>query len=358
MQFDYKNYIPCLKWKQGEYLALSKMDDSLKNKFLPLIEVPEIGWDFEKKKNNKSLEEHLDSFTKRIVKKWGMLPCIIDIKAIESEQSSEIIGFIFNYLREEDCSPIPTIALNNEKKYLSEIKTILKKDKKGLCLRIPIEDAYKKPLKKNIDDILASLNINIDEVNLILDCKAPNYLPIDSFLKFIKKIFVNLAYLEDWKAFSILGTSIPESMAGIKDINILNRNEWIFYKEIIKYFKQENLKLPVFSDYVINNPKTIFNMDMRKLNPAAKIKYTIDDKWLIAKGKSLKKHGFNQFRELCRKIILTEHYCGSSFSYGDEFIDNCAKGKNGTGNLSTWVEVGTNHHINKVIHDISSLFDS
>ena len=41
-------YIPILKWRQGEYLALDRLEDRVKDKVLPLIEIPPIEWDFEK----------------------------------------------------------------------------------------------------------------------------------------------------------------------------------------------------------------------------------------------------------------------------------------------------------------------
>ena len=49
---------------------------------------------------------------------------------------------------------------------------------------------------------------------------------------------------------------------------------------------------------------------------------------------------------------------GPEFSEGDRYISECAGGSAGTGNLTTWRKVGTNHHLEKVVRDISSLFGS
>ena len=63
-------YVPILKWRQGEYLALGQLHPNVKDKVIPLIEIPPIEWDFEQKKEAKTIDEHLKPFANRLVKKW------------------------------------------------------------------------------------------------------------------------------------------------------------------------------------------------------------------------------------------------------------------------------------------------
>jgi hypothetical protein len=76
---------------------------------------------------------------------------------------------------------------------------------------------------------------------------------------------------------------------------------------------------------------------------------------LIAKGKNVRDYGFSQFRDLCRLILTSEEFEGSAYSLGDQYIEECASGAGSTGNLTTWRWVGTNHHLAKVVRDVSSL---
>ena len=41
-------YVPILKWRQGEYLALEKLAQDIKDYVMPLIEVPPLEWDLKK----------------------------------------------------------------------------------------------------------------------------------------------------------------------------------------------------------------------------------------------------------------------------------------------------------------------
>ena len=78
MRFDHKHYVPCLRWKQGEYQAVLNLDQQTRSFITPLIEVPEQGFDFETQRANKSIDVHLAPFAKRIRTKWGVLPCFVD----------------------------------------------------------------------------------------------------------------------------------------------------------------------------------------------------------------------------------------------------------------------------------------
>jgi len=88
-----------------------------------------------------------------------------------------------------------------------------------------------------------------------------------------------------------------------------------------------------------------------------KIRYTIDDSWYVAKGKNYRDYGYGQYYELSKKIFNSGFYYGPTFSWGDEYLHQCANGGE-TGSLTMWLEVDTNHHIEKVTQDIASFYAS
>ena len=146
MRFGHRHYIPCLRWKMGEYQAVYRLSDTKKRMFTPLIEVPEIGWDFEEGKEKKTIDEHLSDFVlKKIYKKWGNTFCFVDLKiiglSVRMKDGIHPLKYMFDDLRKEGCSAIPVIGLDRDKTYQQEIKRILNKDNSGVCLRISIEEA-------------------------------------------------------------------------------------------------------------------------------------------------------------------------------------------------------------------------
>jgi len=367
MNFDHRHYVPCLRWKQGEYQAVLKLPDTIKNVFTPLIEIPELGWDFEEKKEKKTIDELLFGFAlKKVYKKWGTSPCFVDLgltpPAKRMENGVHPIRFIFDELRATKCQAIPVTGLLRDTKYQQEIKGILAKDKKGVCLRVKIELAKKSTFKTGIDSLLTIFKIKPSDCDLILDLGAPtNFVPLEGFSKAIQAIVNDLPYLNKWRTFTVLGTSFPKTMAGIKKGGeVVIRHEWQLYKMLVAGFRKAGLRLPTFGDYAINHPE-IPKLDWRVVKPSATIRYTIDDHWYIVKGDNVRdeKYGkFKQYRKLSRIVLDSRYYCDSTFSWGDNYIQECADGTGKTGHLPMWRQVGTNHHIEKVTQDIASFYAS
>jgi hypothetical protein len=129
------------------------------------------------------------------------------------------------------------------------------------------------------------------------------------------------------------------------------------YKTLIPSLADAKLRLPAFGDYAISHPASLF-VDMRLLKPSAKIRYTADDGWYIIKGENVRDYGFEQYHDLSEKVVGSRYYCGPAYSWGDGYLKKCADGTGKTGNLTTWVQVDTNHHIEKVTRDIASFYAS
>jgi len=367
MNFDHRHYVPCLRWKQGEYQAVLRLPDTIKNAFTPLMEIPELGWDFKEEKEKKTIDELLTDFAlKKIYKKWGSSPCFVDLNLIPSSQRMKNgvhpVRFIFDELRWLGCQSIPVTGLFRDGEYQQEIKAALAKDKNGVCLRITIEQAAKSTFKTELDSLLSTLEVQSINCDFILDLGSPNnFLPLNGFSKIIQTIIERLPHLNVWRTLMLLGTSFPETMGSIKKgEEIVPRYEWQLYKILIADFRKDGIRLPSFGDYAINHPK-VLERDMRKVKPSATIRYTIDDGWYIVKGENVrdKKYGkFKQYYKLSNQVLTSGYYCGSHFSWGDDYIQKCANKESSTGRLMTWRQVGTNHHIMKVIQDIASFYAS
>jgi hypothetical protein len=361
MSFLLQQYVPCLRWKQGEYQALFRLSSRTKESIVPLIEVPEIGFDFDSGTNSKSIDDHLSKFAKRVKDKWGG-PCLVDMHLIKSSErmndGQHPFAFVFHDLRSRGILAIPVTNLKQDLDCQHEIKSIVDTDMRGLCIRITIEEAVKPNLIALLGALIQRYEVGVDECDFILDMEAPNFEPIESFGKLVATIIGKLPYINQWRSFALIGTSFPQSMGVVqRGESIIPRNEWIFYKSLIRQLGASGLRIPTFGDYGINYPD-IPLLDWRMVKPSATIRYTIDDGWLILKGPNVRDYGYDQYCGLCQTLVRSRHYSGSAFSSGDEYIYDCAQGRASTGRLTTWRWVGTNHHLEKVTRDLANLFVS
>jgi hypothetical protein len=362
MKFDHNHYVPCLRWKQGEYQAVLRLGAAARDFITPLIEVPEMGFDFETRSESKTIRKHLEPFAKRVHEKWGTRPCFVDVLHIPPEKvmtdGRHPVSFLFDALRTARCSAVPVTGLARDSGYQRAVKQAVSRDGSGLCLRVNIEEAAKPGLKDKTNALLANVDIDVEVCDLNLDLGAPNFEPVEGFAKLVEALIRKLPYLGRWRTFTIMGTSFPSSMAEIKrSPATIPRSEWILYKRLVSSLLKANVRLPTFGDYGISHP-ALLSMDMRLVKPSATIRYTTDDGWFIVKGPNVRENRYEQYRDHCRTVTGSACYMGSRFSEGDRYIFECAAGSASTGNLTTWRKVGTSHHLEKVVRDISNLFGS
>ncbi len=363
MIFNHSQYIPCLLWKTGEYQAIWRLPALIKKKLTPLIEVPKFeDFDFEKRKKPRTIDQHVEIFKERVVNKWGEMPCFIDAQFIPLDKNMvngmSPIFFIFDSLVKLGCSPIPVTGLDRDNVYQKEIKNILSKIKiSDMCLRITLEHLAKNDFGDKLSFLLKEIGIGPNRIHLIIDLGAPNFLPMDGFIAAIQGTVIQLPNLNDWLTFSIIGTSFPKIFN--KGTVTLPRLEWQFYKQLIAVFKKSKVRLPSFGDYAIIPPGDNPDLDWRIISPAAKVKYTIDDGWYITKGESLRKGSPIQYHQMCSELVKLQFYSGPTFSYGDQFIQKCSIDKTvKTRSHTLWVQIGTNHHLAKVLSDIANFHAS
>ncbi|MDD5382321.1 MAG: beta family protein [Candidatus Margulisbacteria bacterium] len=362
MAFNHFHYVPCLKWKTGEYQAILKMPESMKKMITPLIEVPEYTFDHEERKKPKTLDHHIELFIKRVGAKWGGAPCFVDIKNIHNSTNmgngKSLVAHIYEELFQNNCSPILVTGVERADAFQAEIINVLAKNSSAdLCLRLPLEEFAKNGFEKRLQLLLERMKIGINKVHLIIDLGAPNFIPLDGFFKAIQESIYRYLNPKDWMTFSIVGTSMPNIIK--QGVSILPRYEWKLYKTIINQCKKEGLRLPAFGDYAVTYPSVTPDLDWTKISSSAKMKYTIDDGWYLVKGKSLRDGPPTQFHDMCRDLVGSSYYSGQKYSFGDQFIQKCATDKSvKTRNHTLWVTAGTNHHLVKVALDIANLYAS
>ncbi|MGD0708141.1 MAG: beta family protein [Anaerolineaceae bacterium] len=362
MTLDNQIYIPCLRWKLGEYKALELLSTPVRELITPIIDVAEIGFDFETHEEIKTIDKHLAPFAKRVRKKWGTKECFIDMHHIDENQrlanGMHPITFVFNSLRQEHINAIPVTGLFHDPQWQNAIKQVIEQNGNGLCFRIDLETALKPDLEIMINGLLQKLHSQVTQCDLIIDEKAPNFEPIEGFVSFLVKVIKKIPYLNQWRSLGLIGTSLPASLSKYgTGTTYIARNEWRAYKLLQGRLKLSGLRIPIFGDYGIDSPETL-RVDPRYLRTTANIRYTIDDGWFIVRGQNIKDYGLEQHRDLCLEIINSEIYKGPNFSIGDKYLYDCAQGLASTGNLTTWRWVGTNHHLEMVGREVANFVAS
>jgi hypothetical protein len=374
--FDYRHYVPILKGKKGELLALAKAENL--QQFTALVEVVPIPLTHPEDRapayQSKTIDQHIKDTADAFKQAMGILPRVfIDGLYIESENKlrdgKSAVEGLFSRLRDGGIRFVPTIGLDRAENYIIAVRDAIALDKQGCCLRLVESDLESlSDLDSQIQTLLKALNVTIDHVHLLVDLK--NNLP----LKVTLPLLINeLPRLNDWQTLTLSSSSFPQFLSDVR-INSADdhheRLEWIAWLYVREKQNAARKRVPTFSDYGINHPTLTDDTDPRMLTIAPNIRYTGSTSYVVAKGQAPPKKKKQetaeqevarmrlalsvQYPKLAALIKVHPSWKDGTFSWGDKFIDRCSQ-KKCTGNRSDWRGVGASHHIALVVQQLANL---
>jgi hypothetical protein len=358
MKISSEKYVPVLKWRQGEYQALFTLKAEVKDKVVPLLVIPPREYDFEEERMKKTVHEHVETFPKRLYTKWSNRLALVDLHdSLEDELMDDgrpVIEFVLNEAVDLGCNVRPVVGLSKSGPYISCIRSFLIARKTGVVLRLKLDELLKPSVDADLAALMSSLGVSSwEEVDLVVDLGEPaNFEPYGLFAKIVAGAVNKMSGCSACRSLIFVATSLK-----LRDIKkpgaIQKRHEWGLFPSL-RAEMAKTIYAPCFGDYSIESP-SFLSLDMRKMKPAGKIVYTIDDSWFVPKGGAFRGNEA-QMIDHCKAIISSGKYSTSSFSKGDERIDETANKLNNCGNLTTWKWVGVNHHITFVVRQLSSLY--
>jgi hypothetical protein len=360
--FDHKHYVPILKGRDGEYGALNRLSPASRDGVTPLIELPPIRWDFVSQCPAGTIDTHLKKVGQKIERSWGKSrPFFLDFVWIhQAERMSDgrhPVEFVFSELRSRGVAAIPVVRLISDEAHLATCAEAAREDGRGACVRVQREDFVDfENLSEEFQRVLAATGVVSANADLLLDLQAltPEARQIDATAALA--LISRIPNLRRWRTFTLAATSFPQNLIGLppSDSSVVIREEWGLWNAVLRGHPS---RLPTFGDYGISHPEPS-EVDPRVMRPSASVRYTADGSWIVLKARNLRDYGYEQFHDVCRDLIAMTEYSGREFSWGDEYIDDCANDRVGTGNLTTWRKVGTSHHIAFVEDQLASPFGS
>ncbi len=359
--FDTNHYVPILKWKRAEQGALKLLSDESKSHITPVVQLV-----MPNHKSTEKIEDIVKKFEKlaptvreKIIEVWGITPVFIDVSSLfTTPLKASSLAAICNDMQGVGGVLIPVIYMSDEEEIKNTAYSITKKTDDGLCLRITDYDLSDiEKLNQNITSVLTASGLSENEVDILVDIKehAQNANEYHSYLDASQKII----HLQKWRTFTFAGGSFPVDLSKCKfaEENLIPRIEWNSWYKYVHVGAL--LRKPTFADYLIQHPIYIYSTQFYP--PTSSIKYTLDESWLIKKGK---KQEFKLYLASAVELVKDTRYYGADFSAGDTFIADKAQhfpaymkdpSIKGTGSTETWLRAGINHHLTLVAHQIANL---
>lgn len=342
-------YIPLLRAKKGEFDALSHLPDSARQYTLPLLDIP-------KAKVGANISTYLKKNASTLGKIWNKREIFFDMPHwhddAQTDEGEHVLLAVWKEFKENGVIAHPIIGFDRweSSEYAKAIKNILNLSDQKICFRLDkdtiLDIGFMDEVIESIND---QLNLQFDSTFALLDFEDMTQTSITDIAP---KALDAIHFLKSRGISNIIlaGSSMPNSVAFIPESSskLVTRREFILWKMLFSRVEGVNLS---FGDYGVRNPRS--PEEVRNPNINGKIRYTIADQYFIVRGHSLgKSPGYNQYFTLAHMVISSPYYLGANFSWGDERILECSN-ELFPGNLTSWVGIDTNHHIEYVLAEIN-----
>lgn len=357
-------YIPILKGKEGEFAALEVLATDVRDQLMPLIEIPAVPYDYANERPAKSLDEHMEAITLRLQKCCANRSIFLDLPWFGTDEhltdGRTAFEVVLGGCATSGVTAVPVISRSSSVSYIDAAEACSAKYGTGACIRLLVED-----FEEDID-LEAEVNVLLNElgfadatsVDLVIDLEDLGREATRAILV-ARSVLSTMPRKMEWRRIILAAASFPEDLSDVDAATTvtLPRHEWDLWKAL----QRRPGALPrtdiMFSDYAIAHPFTK-ELDPRTMRMSANIRYTTRDSWLVVKGRNVRQYGFSQYFELCKALVERPEYCGQQYSWGDNYIAECATaGKTGPGNATTWRKVGVNHHLTLVTRELANLRD-
>lgn len=355
------NYVPVLKGKEGEYGALETLAGSVRSRLIPLIEVPDIPYDYANEGSAKTLDQHLSGIADRLRKCWHDRPMYLDLPWSGDEEhlgdGRVALEAVLSDCAARGVKAVPVVSRRKSVNYLSAARSYSAAAHCGACIRLLVSDFGEDvDIESEIGRLLGSIGqADASSVDLVLDLEdlGPD---AGRAALVARSVFSMIPTKDKWRRMVLVAASFPEDLSDVdaETTTTLPRREWDLWRTLQKRPSLLPRQDVIFGDYGIAHPVTK-ELDPRTMRMSASIRYTTPKNWLVMKGRNVRQYGFDQYFDLCKALVKRPEYQGGGFSWGDQYISDCAEGVSGPGNATTWRRVGTSHHLTLVAREIANL---
>jgi hypothetical protein len=348
------HYVPVLRWKRGERVALLKMSREALNRLTPLIELVDANY-FGSKHAAISNALAAEKIAGQLAEEWGVRPIFIDAGFLGSEITRRELRHPLALVGESVYSVgipvVPVTSLNRDEGYQQAALSTARMHKNGICIRLTREDIWGGNLTANLSRVTEFFGLSPEQIDLVVDFKI-----VDGTTIPYANLCSEIPEVARWRNFVVLSGAFPKDLTGLEKNRIhrsQRRLDWLSWSTQLNMPSIK--RFPVYGDYTIQFPEQVARIG--PMNISASIRYTAKDYWIILRGEGIQNPGGSGAHQWPAWAILLcdePEYCGEDFSYGDRYIKEMSSELRKTGSAETWLRAGINHHMTFVMNQIAN----
>lgn len=350
-------YVPFLKLKTNEIMAVKELEISLRQTITPFFDFPYIKncteYSFKKSANDmiSKISRHLKDVPYFYLDNFDVNSTLV----VDGRNNYAYLLGICN-----DLSVVPVISIDRSPEHMQTVcdakdSGLLKS--KLIALRFVAEDFENfDVVSDDIETCLGDTFRRFDNIDLVLDCRVCRNQHLASLISNIILFIQKFSRAYSVNKVIVAGSSIPASISDILQVE----DEIEFARAELDIFEQVYDAISddynvVLGDYGIVSPNYSdvsipVTAMLKVLTP--KIFYTFDRHHFVIRGGAIKFHkrGYEQFNDFAAVIVTKPFFRGAQYSFGDNFIEEKSQSIGRKVTPSTILKPTINLHITYMLN--------
>ncbi len=352
---DGRWYVPSLRGKRAEYESIGYLDDAVKEFILPCLLVPPPKHVDQEKGRPLALDEVISVHNQRILMHWGPRPCLVDLRfvPVRGERTTDWVREFLEYGARSGTNAIPVIPINIDAQRLEGFRNYVRTSGCDVAIRLTLSDLDEMALTERLNALLSKLSVDSQQVVIQLDLAVGHFGNAGDMATFSDYWTTLLQGLAKWQGIVVLGSNYPrENPAKPNSEVMIERLEWLSWLSLREMHSDADRAGIVFGDYGADHGAVRFEPGGRAVKH---LRYATTEGWRVVRGGERNEGHDGSIFEVARRIARAPDFAGELFSRGDEQIADLAANRVGPGTATDWRRANMNHHMTRVVADISAI---
>lgn len=346
-------YVPILKAKQAELIALSHVSPTVSSQLRPIIEVVP----------NHGRERDLDLLLERARKCQGQSFALgIDLVNLDdpltplAESGLSPLQWLGDAFSAAGLRCVPVFRPDDDLTVLADVGVVAGRHNSGAVLRVGGAEADPDPvyLASNVHSALDEARLQPTVVDLLIDLwEISSARDVTRVTPIATSVLDWALSFGRWRSITIASGAFPASISHLPTNTSTPVARFDAQMWIAVHTARPQVSLD-FGDFAMAHPAVPESVPPR--GPLPNLRYTHTGDWQVYRWRRTRP-GNQDFHTLCEALTASAHWPsnGGTYSWGDQEIARCASGTGGAGTATQWLSYGFSHHLAHVTERLATL---
>ena len=335
-------YVPILKARMGEFLALDNAWPPVTAVIKPLLEVMlNMSGDL-----YGSVLDFGDRLMATAPKGMAFAVDCRFLQAARNEMNDSPLSLVARDVYDRGICMLPVFSPGDAQDP-SDLRRAAGLHKAGGCLRLSLDYLAKATGKERGDrvpDLLEGTGLASAEIDLVIDLGEVCTHGARGRAARLGQAALSWARRRPWRSVTVAAGAFPGNISDFPLGAATQVRRWDMALWSSLSGSGAGAEAIGYGDYAVSNPRLL---DGR--SPLPNLRYTSDQDWYVYRYPKTASGAFSTFHDLCQAVISSGHWPGREFSWGDQQIEESARRHVGPGNATLWRAFGTSHHLAFVV---------